>query len=63
VSNLLGQDEEVEIIIVKAKPKFPLQQMPKEHDYEILTKQIKHFDNLLNIRSSDGKRRHGNEIK
>jgi hypothetical protein len=28
VSNLLAQDEEVEVIIVKAKPKFPNQVIP-----------------------------------
>lgn len=33
VSNLLTQDEEVEIIIVKAKPKFPEQNIPTHHDF------------------------------
>jgi hypothetical protein len=33
VSNLLSQDEEVEIIIVKAKPKFPEQQIPAQDDF------------------------------
>lgn len=47
VSNLLTQDEEVEIIIVKAKPKFPEQHIPSHHDFEILTKKIKNFDESL----------------
>jgi hypothetical protein len=30
---------------VKAKPKFPKQYIPNEHDYQQLTKHIKNFDN------------------
>ena len=52
VSNLLSQDEEVEIMIVKAKPKFPEQTIPTQHDFEVLAKQIKNFDVSVSKRPS-----------
>ncbi len=52
VSNLLSQDEEVEIIIVKAKPKFPEQQIPTQHDFEILKNKIKNFDESISKKPS-----------
>jgi hypothetical protein len=37
-------------MIVKAKPKFPQQSIPKQDDYEILNQQIRNFDNEINKR-------------
>ena len=39
-------------MIVKAKPKFPEQTIPSQHDFEVLAKQIKHFDVSVSKRPS-----------
>ncbi len=39
-------------MIVKAKPKFPEQTIPTQHDFEVLTKQIKNFDVSVSKRPS-----------
>jgi hypothetical protein len=39
-------------MIVKAKPKFPEQTIPSQHDFEVLAKQIMHFDVSVSKRPS-----------